>query len=512
MALSSGFSVSSDLAVTAVAAPRSAWAVSLPLLLGLAVFAGVNTTTGLPLLGDPDSHWHITVGNWILAHGSVPTTDSYSFTFAGQPWIAKEWLSQVLLALAYDAGGWGGVTALSAAACGVTFGLLLRLLMRDINPLPALLFTAAAIAMTAPHLLARPHILAFPLVVLWVAGLVRAVEERRAPEPVLLLAMLLWANMHGGFTLGILLAGAFALDALVGARDADERRTLLVAWSKFGVATLLVACITPYGPESILVTSRIFGLGDSLKVIAEWRAPDFQSQPLQELMLLVALYLLLSRGVRLPLIRLLIVIGLVHLFLRHARNAELLATLAPLAIAPVLRRQFPGIGAAPGARGLLARLARPAGPAALAAGCVLAGTLAVALIATGRIAPPAANAPVAALAFAREAGFGGRVLNHYGYGGYLIGAGVPTFIDGRGELYGGAFIKQYVEAINLRGGAPLEALLDRYGIEWTLLLKDQPANQLLATLPAWRQAYSDDTATIFVRLSSAPTGGRGSNP
>ena len=58
-------------------------------------------------------------------------------------------------------------------------------------------------------------------------------------------------------------------------------------------------------------------------MIAEWRSPNFLKQPLQELILLVAIYLALSRGLKLPLIRLLIVIGLVHLFLRHARNAEL---------------------------------------------------------------------------------------------------------------------------------------------------------------------------------------------
>jgi len=151
---------------------------------------------------------------------------------------------------------------------------------------------------------------------------VRAVEERRAPEPLLLLAMLFWANMHGGFTLGLMLAGAFALEALVGARDSGERKSLFFAWLKFGVASLLVACITPYGPESILVTGRIFGLGDVLNTIAEWKSPDFQKQPAQEIVLLVALYLALSRGLKLPLLRLLIVIGLLHLYLRHARNAE----------------------------------------------------------------------------------------------------------------------------------------------------------------------------------------------
>jgi hypothetical protein len=500
MAVTSGPSISLEQHARTLAVSRSVWAASWPLLLGLAVFVFLNNPTGLPLLSDPDTHWHITVGNWILTQGSVPTTDSYSYTFPGQSWIAKEWLSQVVLALAFNVGGWGGVTALAAAAIGLTFALLPRLLMRDIRPLPALLFTAAALAMTAPHLLARPHMLVFPLILLWVAGLVRAVEERGAPDYRLLLVMLLWANMHGGFTLGLVLAGAFALDAVVGARDAAERRALFIAWAKFGGAALLAACITPYGPESILVTSRIFGFGEALRVIAEWRAPDFQKQPVQELVLLVAVYLALSRGLKLPLVRLLIVIGLLHLFLRYARNAELLATLAPLAIAPLLARQFPKIAALPQAPGRFNAFSRPAGPAALAACLGLAGLMAGVLIGLGRIVPPPENAPSAAIAFARDAGLTGkRVFNHYGFGGYLISVGIPTFVDGRGELYGGDFIKRQVEAVALRGEEPLEALLDRHAVDWTLLMPDQAANQLLARLPGWRRAYSDEVSTIFVR-------------
>ena len=500
MAVTSGPSISLEQHARTLAESRSTWAVSWPLLLGLAVFVFLNNPTGLPLLSDPDTHWHITVGNWILTHASVPTTDSYSYTFPGQPWIAKEWLSQVVLALAFNVGGWGGVTAFAPAAIGLTFALLPRLLMRDIRPVPALLFTAAALVMTAPHLLARPHMLVFPLILLWVAGLVRAVEQRCAPDYRLLLVMLLWANMHGGFTLGLVLAGAFALDALVGARDAAERRTLFIAWVKFGGAALLAACITPYGPESILVTSRIFGFGDALRVIAEWRAPDFQKQPVQELVLLVAVYLALSRGLKLPLVRLLIVIGLLHLFLRYARNAELLATLAPLAIAPLLARQFPKIAALPQAQSRFNAFSRPAGPAALAACLGLAGLMAGLLIGLGRIVPPPENAPSAAIAFARDAGLTGkRVFNDYGFGGYLISVGIPTFVDGRGELYGGDFIKRQVEAVALRGEEPLEALLDRHAVDWTLLMPDQAANQLLARLPGWRRAYGDEVATIFVR-------------
>ena len=483
----------------------SPWRISWPLVVGMALFVLLLNTTGLPLLADPDSHWHIAVGKWIFGNGSVPTFDSYSHTFTGQPWIAKEWLSQLLLALADSAGGWGGVAALCAASIGISFALLLRLLLVDIRPLPAMLFTLAAIVLTAPHFLARPHVLAFPVMLLWVAGMVRAVEQKRAPKPLLLLAMLLWANLHGGFTLGLMLCGVFALEAVVTARNAAERKSLFVDWTKFGVAALLVACITPYGPESILVTFRIFGLGDVLGMISEWKSPDFQAQPMQELILLTAIFAALSFGLKLPLFRLLVVLGLLHLFLKYARNAELLAMLAPLAMAPLLARQWPSLrpdgGAFPGRTFLdrMASLGRPAGRYGTLACLALVVVFAGGMIRFGDIRPPTNTTPIAALDFVRQANLQGPVFNDYDFGGFLLHAGIPTFIDGRAELFGGDFIKRYAETVGLRGQEPLEQFLDRYGIEWTLLQKGQPANKLLERLPGWRLVFSDDVAVVFAR-------------
>jgi hypothetical protein len=496
MAVSSGLTLSPSRL-----AHRASWLPSLPLAVGLAVFVALANVNGLPLLADPDSHWHITVGNWILQHGTVPSVDTYSFTLTGQPWIAKEWLSQVLMAGAYDIGGWAGVVVLAAAAFGATSAMLLRLLLRDLRPLPALMFTAAAFVMMTSHFLARPFALAFPFMLWWVSGLIRAVEEKRAPEPILLLAMLVWANLHGGFTMGLLLGGAFGLEALVNGADWAERKRIFVAWLKFGVAALLVACITPYGVGSILVTFQIFGLGDALALIDEWRSPDFQTQPLTELILLVGLYLVLARGVKLPIMRTLIVVGLVHMFLQHVRNAELLATIAPLAMAPVLARAWPAIRRDPEGKMLFGTMTAPASFRAIGLCLLLATIYSAALVRFAGIKPPEATMPTAAMAYVREAGLKGHVLNHYGYGGYLISQGVPTFIDGRGELFGGAFIKKYVDAVHLRGEDPevLQKTLDKYKIDWTMLLKEQPANKLLATLPGWRKAYSDDKTTIYVR-------------
>src|SRR5579872_155412 len=72
----------------------------LALLLWLFAAGGANG-----LLGDGDTGWHIRTGDYILAHHAVPHKDIFSFTKAGQPWYAWEWLSDVIFSTLH--GVWG---------------------------------------------------------------------------------------------------------------------------------------------------------------------------------------------------------------------------------------------------------------------------------------------------------------------------------------------------------------------------------------------------------------------
>jgi hypothetical protein len=94
------------------------------------------------------------------------------------------------------------------------------------------------------------------------------------------------------------------------------------------------------------------------------------------------------------------------------------------------------------------------------------------------------------------------VLNDYAFGGYLVFAGIPTFIDGRGELYGGQFIVRYNRALALADLADFLKLLDDYKLDATLLAPDTPAVALLDRLPDWQRVYSDDVAVVHKRLAS----------
>ncbi len=442
------------------------------------------------LLNDADTFWQIAVGNWILAHGAVPHVDVYSWTMAGKPWISSQWLAQVIYAEIYALAGWNGVVVGSAAAIAATFGLLTRFLTEKIAPVPALVMVAAAFVLASPHMVARPHVLALPVMVAWIAGLMRARDARRAPSWWLLPLMVLWANLHGGFTFGLVFIAPLALEALWLAPPAERKRVAL-RWGAFTLAAGAAACVTPYGPQSILVTARILGLGPALALIGEWQPQDFAKLAGFELILLLGIGFALWRGIKLPPIRLLILLGLVHMALAHSRNGELLGLLAPLVIAAPLAPQL----------GRPERAERAQVLPMLVLALALIG-VSVALPSALAYSPRPAIMPVRAVD-AVEASGKTHLFNSYDFGGYLIFRHIAPYIDGRTELYGKDFLLAHNSAVMLQNVDKFLRLLADEHIDVTLLTPNTPANGLLDHLKGWTRVYADDAAVVHVRTGAA---------
>jgi hypothetical protein len=185
----------------------------------------------------------------------------------------------------------------------------------------------------------------------------------------------------------------------------------------------------------------------------------------------------------------------------HVRHADLLGLVGPLAIAAALGPALAALTRPAAASPLLRAATFLAQPARLPAR-LLALALAAAVCLPVLLRPTDrddAVTPQAALAAARRMNLTGPVFNSEAFGGYLLFSGVPSFIDGRIELYGNDFLAAYLAAE--RGdGAALAALLGRYPIAWTLLQAQSPAVAALDRLPGWRRAYADDRAVIHVRI------------
>jgi hypothetical protein len=462
----------------------------LPLWVGAGVYA-VFILAGNHLLIDPDTMWQITVGQWIVDHGAVPTTDVYSFTMRGQPWISTQWLAQVAYAEGFALAGWTGPVVLASACIAATFALFTRFLARHLSESTTLVFAAAALALTVPHLLARPHVLALPVMMAWVGGLVAAADRRGAPPFWLLPLMTLWANLHGGFVLGLALVAPIAVDAVLNA-DRSQRKSLALRWAAFAAAAIVASCVTPYGWNSLLASRKILALGEALPLIMEWRPADFSAVGPLEVCLLFGLGLALYRGISLPPLRIVLLLGMLHMALSQTRSLETFALLVPLFLAGPLAKQ---IGAADNVK----RAVPPLLFAGLAT-LLLAGTVAYASVV--RFEPHTRGSPVTAVAELKKLNFS-RVFNDYDFGGYLIANGVAPFIDGRTELYGEKFFVDHNAASGLMKPENLFRLLDEYSIEATLMRTQSAATVLLDHMDGWQKVYADDIATIHVRKAGA---------
>jgi hypothetical protein len=456
-----------------------AWVLPLAAV-GLVSFAG-------PILNDGDTFWHLAAGRWMIAHGQVPAVDPFSYTFAGQPWVAQEWLSEVLMAGAWQAAGWAGVMLLIGLAMGATTALMLGWMRRWLAPLPAIAALVVGLACVAPSLLARPHILALPAMALWTVGLLDARARAKAPSFWLLPVMILWANLHSSFIVGLGLAAALGLEQALDFK-AWRWRTMGL-WAVFGLASLGAALLTPHGVDGFAFPLRVMGM-KTLPNITEWQGPDFlKLQPL-EIAVLAGAFAIFWRGARLTAVRAALVLFLVHLTLQHVRQEVLLGVIAPLLIAEPLGR---AVGPPPAASALSARLPWPQ----LALGAGLFAAIVVLRLASPVTRVDGTTAPVSALAAVPAALIRQPVLNDYDFGGYLIFKGVRPYIDGRADMYGDDFVAEDSQ-IQLANQADLDGALAKHHIAWSIMAPGRPVVAALTRM-GWRQVYADRYAVVQTR-------------
>jgi hypothetical protein len=137
----------------------------------------------------------------------APRADPFSHSMLGAPWTAHEWLSEVLLAIAFRLGGWSGVVLMTGAAVALAALIVGLSAARELRGAPLIVTVAIGLSLLTANLLARPHVLVLPLAAAWAAGIIAARDRGRAPPLGLAPLMTARANMHGGFIFGLLLIG-----------------------------------------------------------------------------------------------------------------------------------------------------------------------------------------------------------------------------------------------------------------------------------------------------------------
>jgi hypothetical protein len=474
---------------------RSVLRTAMPLLAGAAAYL-IFLSVGEILLRDSDTLWQIRIGQWIVEHGAMPYTDVHSFTRLGEPWVSSSWLAQVLYAVAYGLLDWAGPVILTSLAIGATIAVFMYLMDDYLDSVRSTLLVTLAVLESATHFLARPHMLAFPVMVAYLGGLMAAADRRSAPSWFLLPLLALWANLHGGFVLGLALIGPIGLEAIWEC-ERKHRVALAARWALFGVAAILACCCTPYGWNTLLGASKILNLGQLLSMIWEWMPANFGTWSFFEFFMLGLIGLAFYRGLTLSVPRIILVVGLLWMALSHARNIEIFAFIAPLVLAKPFAEQF-GTTRSP-----LAPMRESQSRfhvtmlAALAVS--LAGWVSTKTFVTHHpFTFLESQTPVAAVDVLQKRK-AERIFSTSPFGGYLLSRDIKVFIDGRAELYGEKFVMDYFDAVTAKDVDTLLNMLETYKIDATLLGPTLPATKVLDHIPGWKRVYADDVAVIHVR-------------
>jgi hypothetical protein len=464
------------------------------------------------LLVDGDTGWHIRTGEYILDHASVPRVDLFSFTKPGAPWFAWEWLSDVLFAVAHRAAGLRGVVLIAGIVIALWPLLLLRQsLWRGANVWAALLLTLLGVGAGSVHFLARPHIftLLFTTLSIWIIE-----SDRRAPSRRvwwLLPIAVLWANLHGGFVVLLLLLALTALGQLAERRDALRYALLTAAC---GIVTL----VNPYGIElhrHILEYLRSDWIRNSVQ---EFRAPTFRSEgQLQyEVLLLIGMMIAAWLLARRRFVEALWLIAFAHLSLSSARHGPVFAAIAAPVIAEVLTTFWSSLVCRAPRRGslrILDQIGSDLQPGFRRTSLWVGGLAVLAVLGCSAAHWPAdfpasyfplglvrSNAPRLAK---------GRVLTVDQWGDYLIYRFYPeqrVFADGRSDFLGAELGDEYLRTV--QGDYRWRATLKKYRVDTVLAPISWPLATILKSDPAW-QIEADDGKAILFTLAGGPTGVHG---
>lgn len=415
-----------------------------------------------------DTWWHLRAGQEMLSRGFVMLSDEFSFTVTGTPWPNHEWLSEVVFYLVYRIGGLPGLTLLAAAAVSAALVLSWRLMAGA--PTQRVLIMAVALTSIVPVWTLRPHV--FSLVLLMVV-LHLALRERYWPIP---FVFVVWANLHGGVALGLVLLGAIAVSTLYVSGLSRLRPVVLVTAASFA-ATL----ITPLGPSlwSTIVESVHKSTANQ---IIEWRpASPFDVATLAfwvTAALLPVTAWICRRSIRAKdhVALTVVSLALLPLALRSSRNIPPFLLVAVPALSHTLADWLKPSRRARNAENLKLN-------AALLSACVI-GTIVIVSVAWSTPAGRLNWKPMPQVVATEAQACGDRVYNAYADGGYLIwfAPGVRVFIDSRQDPYPLSFVQEYIHSERTGN---YHQLFKRYDIRCAVLREPSAIATQLET-DGWR--------------------------
>lgn len=471
----------------------------------------------------PDIGYHMETGRRVVEDGVFPLHEEFTFTSEGKPIQYMPWLFDAVVWLIYKHSGTLGLTLFTIAMTLGSAGLIGWRILRRTPPAGW-----AAVALLSLFFLGnfwevRPHLGSWVLLNLTLLVL----ERYKAGDRLWLWALpaiqLVWVNSHSLFVLGLVCIGAYGIDELRKGRAGDRR---------FYVAAVLagLAClISPFGLRGALYPLVQFGMLQPSSVVnstaigtAEFMSPFWREAYItngrlvlyQAHLFIQSFAALAAVGIlvgwrRHKLVDWLLLVGFAYVFNQAVKNFGYFLIVS----APAVACGWHTIG-----EWAMQRVRRRVALSwSLAAATLTGCALMAAQILTGYLYAQERSLhrfghgfnrnhlPVGVSDFIR-ANFPAdtRMLNSFGAGGFLhFASGSKVFIDGRIEIFGEDFYRDYIAANDLK---LLPGVLTKWRIDAVVVPYNVKPQWFYHCQSAkeWRLVYADAADALFLREGFAP--------
>ena len=461
-------------------------------------------------LSDGDFWWHLKTGEYIVKNLTIPRIDFYSFTVPGKHWVAHEWLSEVIFYLVYTRAGFNTLIFIFTVLTVLAFWIVFR--KNESHPFVKGFAVLLSVWSILPTIGVRPRTFTLLFAGIYLALLHRFVRERQTRAIWWLVPlMILWVNLHAGYLIGLVLIGVTIVGIMLDASFAGEK--LASHWSPLKtlvlvfIACLLAVNLNPQGPRIFVFPFEFFFSPIQQDQITDWLSPDFHQKDLLPLLALIMLTIaalsLSPKRVRPS--ELLLFMGTLYMTLKSNRHMAIFALVAGPMLAKYLQHWLD-----------TTRFTRIFGPSQshattstgrrqLIFNLILLVPLIACLIKLKSViySPPTqarVGVPLNAVSYLKDNGIIGNTFTDPNiWGGYLIWEtpANPVYIDGRIDMYGDEFMREYLGII--RGLTRWQDPFDKYGVQIAIVSPTSTLRLQLEQSPQWQQRYGDEMAVVFTR-------------
>ncbi len=479
----------------------------------IAIIATLSMMSFLSPIRDHDFWWHLETGRWIWDNRSLPEADPFSYTstppgattLRERTILKSSWLADLTLFLGYNLKGYQGIIILRALVFLIALlSIAYYLHTKDVRELYILFGVVLALLFFKEFTNTRPKMFSYAFTVILLLLCEQFKKTKKVVTGSLIgIVMLLWANSHRGYLLGIAILVVYALAGWIRVKKGTLSSKIALVFS----VSPLVCLINPLGIDSMIQYFNFYG------TVLQKESFEFQS-PLSMYQYLgpewsiyltlaiVSLWVLITRSGHLPLEHRIIIVLLLGASLLSMRFAVYFVVTSLMFLIPLLQElSFRHL------KGLV--------------GLVTVVAISIALYSLPDIGYAYKNGydkglfPERSVKFIKEKHLSGPIFNDVLWGGYMIHELYPeykVFVDTR--TLNPRVYEQYMAIVNGDSSSFFEmplwrAILQSYSFRTFIHAavnpydcKEFPIVQYLLQDPGWKFVYADGQAVIFVRFGA----------